>query len=186
MRVVIAKPCCQLPIGRLGENIATRIIFEVSAFAIYGEGGTFSLLHQRPGDAGPYPVPVTQEGTQVMWDVSNLDTGAAGYGRAQLIYTVNGVIAKADIYTTVIGEALSGGIDPPEPWEDWVTRVLAIGDHLDEWLGKTAGGEPGQVWTRTENGAGWADGGGGGATNLPFAVVNGLLNCIYEEVEENA
>lgn len=131
MRIIVVKPGCYIPIGRLGENEATKTLFPVEEWVeSYGEG-VFSLLVQRNGDANPYPAVVDVEEfdgkTHVAWIVTDADVARVGRGKCELIYTVGGVVAKSEIYVTITGEALSSAGDPPEPWEDWVARVIAAG-----------------------------------------------------------
>ena len=82
---------------------------------------------QRNGESAPYIAVIEQTETEVHWVVKDVDVGIKGYGKCELIYTVGGAIAKSEIYGTVVGDALQGGSVPPEPWEDWVERVLAAG-----------------------------------------------------------
>ena len=118
---------CFIPIGRLGEKESTMVIFDISDWnTIYGDG-IFSLMCQRNGESDPYIAVIEQTETEVHWVVKDVDVGIKGYGKCELIYTVGDAIAKSEIYGTVVGDALQGGSVPPEPWEDWVERVLAAG-----------------------------------------------------------
>lgn len=147
------------------------------------------MLNQRNGDTAPYPCVIEQNDTQVRWTVQSADVANVGYGQCELIYTVGDTIAKSEIYTTVVGKALTGGAEPPEPWEDWVQRVLAEGQRVKNFLDTLEGGTTGQVWTKDDDTAHWADPQGGGASSWgqledkPFntigenlKVVNGVLS----------
>ena len=145
MRTVNAKCGSVLPIGRLGENEATVVVFEIANWKTLFGQGTFSLLNQRNGDTAPYPCVIEQDDTQVRWTVQSADVAKVGYGQCELIYTVDDTIAKSEVYTTVVGKALTGGGEVPEPWEDWVQRVLdakdAAEEAKDEWENMTASAE---------------------------------------------
>lgn len=166
MRIVNPRCGCPIPIGRLGENEATKVVFDVSEYAAFGSG-TFSLLHQRTGDQAPYPCVIAQNGSTVEWEISSADCAVEGYGKCELIFTAGETIAKSKIFVTVTGSALTAGAEPPEPWEDWVQRVLDAGAEVEAFLQTLEGGTPDQVWTKTETGAEWKDpqGGGGGGTS---------------------
>lgn len=132
MRTVNAKCGAVIPIGRLGENEATAVVFDAAEYEQLFGAGTFSLLHQRSGDALPYPCSVEYSGSKVTWIVKSADVAVQGYGKCELIYTVGGMIAKSVVFTTITGTALTGGAEPPEPWEDWVERVLEAGAAAQE------------------------------------------------------
>lgn len=132
MRNLYANGRSTLPLGRMGENEATVIVFNIAEWRELFGNGTFSLVNLRPGDAAAYPCVIEQDATTVKWTVQSADLAKQGYGKCELIYTVGGTIAKSEIYTTFIGEALTGGAEPPEPWEDWVQRVLASGAAAQE------------------------------------------------------
>lgn len=145
MRIVNAECGSVVPLGRLGENEATLVVFDVAGWeSLYGHG-VFSLLNMRNGDPAAYPVVIQQEGNKVMWEVKSGDVAKVGYGKCELVYTVNNTIAKSVIYTTTVGNALSGGGDVPEPWEDWVARVLQVGEEAreakEQWENMTASAE---------------------------------------------
>lgn len=127
MRTVCAVPDGVIPIGRLGENEATTVIFNVRCYRETFGNGTFSLLHKRSGDAQPYACVITADDDTVTWVVKDTDVAVQGYGRCELVYTVGDTVAKSVLYSTLVGEALTGGAEPPEPWEDWVQRVLEAG-----------------------------------------------------------
>lgn len=186
MRKVNAKCGAVIPIGRLGENEATVVVFDVAEWIELFGAGTFSLLHQRSGDAAPYPCEIETDGSTVTWIVHSADVAVQGYGKCELIYTVGDTIAKSVIYTTITGTALTGGAEPPEPWEDWVQRVLDAGQRVDDFLATLEGGEDGQVWTKRNGTAQWEDpqGGGGGAsswddlTDKPFETIGDNLKVV--------
>lgn len=131
MNIVIVNGS-DFPLGRRGENLVTQIRFPVSGWAeTYGDG-TFGLLAQRQGDANPYPVSITTDGEYVYWNVTSADTGVAGIGKAELRYTVGEALAKSMVYTTRTAPALDDAGDPPEPYESWVTEVMAAAESVED------------------------------------------------------
>lgn len=111
-------------IGYQGENNAACVQFNVSGWKeLYGEG-SYTLLVKRNGDPAAYPVSVQSTDTTVTWIVSSGDTAAGGNGSAELVYTVDGTIAKSVIYRTTVMPSLDGSAEPPQPWESWVQEVL--------------------------------------------------------------
>lgn len=114
-----------IKIGYQGENEAVCVQFDVSNWpGLYGEGGSFSLRHQRAGDPDGYPVIVTEEDGTVSWVVSNIDTRDPGYGKATLIYKVNDVIAMSVEYSTLTEASVGENPEPPEPWKPWIDEIL--------------------------------------------------------------
>lgn len=116
MRIVNASYSHDLHIGRVGENNAVRVIFPyVEKYrAWYGEG-VFSLLNKRPGEEFAYPVTIDSDDENAWWDISDVDSAIAGKGKAQLIYTVDDVVAKTQIYNTLVTESIDNSGEIPEP-----------------------------------------------------------------------
>lgn len=120
-------------IGRLGENEHRTIRFweSTEVLAMYPEASV-TVLHKRPGDAAAYPVAPgyveIQDGI-VCWTIQSGDLAKVGRGKAELVFTNGGVIAKTMIYDTMIDQALDGAGDPPEPWESWIEEVVEAGEH---------------------------------------------------------
>lgn len=130
MREVKARPGEDIQIGRSGENLATRVTFDVSE---WGEG-TINLLHQRNGDEAPYPCAITVENGVVVWEITEADAAVAGRGRAELQYmNEDGVCIKSAIFSTNTHRALGKGKPlPPAPIEGWVNKVLTTGARAEQ------------------------------------------------------
>ena len=55
MTQIYANNLTTLALGRRGENLARKVVFDVQEFeSIYGVGDV-EFIYQRPGDAQPYP-----------------------------------------------------------------------------------------------------------------------------------
>ena len=117
-----------LYLGVQGEDHAKTIAFDCAAWAQQYGPGEVQLLHRRCGEADPYPVPLRKEGDLVIWDVSNVDTACTGKGEAQLLYFVDGKLAKSSLATTDVQPSLSepGPVpDAQQPFLDAVTAQAA-------------------------------------------------------------
>ena len=112
-------------LGRVGENQAREIIFDITGLvARYGEG-TCNLIHQRSGDDKPYPVAITQTPDSLVWTVKDVDVAKPGCGKCELIYIVDYVVAKSYIYTTVAEESMGEPTEEiPEVGTYWLDNVL--------------------------------------------------------------
>ena len=122
-------------IGRVGENRAVTIVFDciTELRELYGPG-TVQLIAQRSGDAEPYPVVIETDEAEVRWIVTNADTAVAGEGKCELqYYAADSTLAKSMTFRTKVAPALGEpSEEPPEPWEDWVQRVLVAGSVAEE------------------------------------------------------
>lgn len=123
-----AHPGAVVTLGRRGENMARQVVFDISAWAtIYGSG-TAQLLAQRAGDAAPYPVPIEQTSDAAIWTVNSADTAVVGDGKVELLYTVDDVVVKSEVWKTSVLESLSDDTaEPPDAAAGWVERVLEAG-----------------------------------------------------------
>ena len=123
-----AHPGAVVTLGRRGENMARQVVFDLSAWVdVYG-AGTAQLLAQRAGDAAPYPVSIEQTSDAAVWTVSAADTYVVGDGKVELLYSVNDVVVKSEIWQTSVLDSLSDdATEPPEASAGWVEKVLAAG-----------------------------------------------------------
>lgn len=140
MRTFIVREAVRIPLGKQGENNAVRVVWP-GVIESYGKqygDGIFSLIVLRPGDSAPYPVSVTADGADLVWIVSSADTAKGGYGSAELIYTVGGVVAKSQTWGTIVNTSLSGQEpgEPPEPQKSWVDEVLKAGASAETAISK--------------------------------------------------
>lgn len=107
-------------LGRVGENQARRVIFDITDWITEYPSATIALLNQPPGATDAYPVPsITVDGNSVYWIIESADVPKYGCGRCELIATQNEVIVKSEIYGTVTQRALDDTGEAPEPWESW-------------------------------------------------------------------
>lgn len=148
MREYRVTPGEPIPLGYQYENLARRIVFDITDWVTDYGPGTVLLLHQRQGDIVPYPVTVSrtdadmetanaQGGTMVLWDVTNADTSQkCQYGKAELRYYAGEggeTLVKSELYKTTVMNALGSEIaDAPEPEHSWLDTLLDAVKTIDE------------------------------------------------------
>lgn len=148
MPIYRAVPGEPLPLGRRYEHNATVVEFDISAWIEEFGAGSVRLLHQRQGDAAPYPVEIVrtdrdgalnaESGALVLWHVSRTDTAQrCQYGKAELRYYAGTegaeeFLVKSDVYKTVVLDALGASLaDAPEGEEDWLAALLGAVNEME-------------------------------------------------------
>lgn len=117
-------------LGRCGENLARTVEIDVSEYLVEYPGAVVTLLHRRHGESGIYPVAVELRDGCLVWQPTSADTAIVGDGEAEVRVTVDGVLAKSKILSTMVDKSLTGQeTDAPEPGMDWVDKITtAIGN----------------------------------------------------------
>ena len=113
-------------IGRQGENQVTTIKFSIDSLFPHIRNATYGLVHQRHGDAAPYPVTTMAIGGYVNWVINSADVGKVGNGTAQLTAYKDGAVAKSIIFTTITLTSM-GTTDAPDPVQIYIDRVVRAG-----------------------------------------------------------
>lgn len=116
-------------LGRCGENLARTVEIDVSEYLKEYPGAVVTLLHRRHGESGIYPVAAELRDGCLVWQPTSADTAIAGSGEAEVRVTVDGVLAKSKILSTMVDKSLIGQeTEAPEPGMDWVDKITtAIG-----------------------------------------------------------
>lgn len=88
-----------------------------------------TLLHRRHGESSIYPVAVELRDGCLVWQPTSADTAIVGSGEAEVRVTVNGVLAKSKMLSTMVDKSLTGQeTEAPQPGMDWVDKITtAIG-----------------------------------------------------------
>lgn len=117
-------------LGRCGENLARTVEIDVSEYLKEYPGAVVTLLHRRHGESGIYPVAAQLRDGCLVWQPTSADTAIVGDGEAEVRVTVNGVLAKSKILSTMVDKSLTGQeTDAPEPGMDWADKITtAIGN----------------------------------------------------------
>lgn len=147
--------------GVQGENEARSIQFDVTPWVDELGDGVVTATAKRSQDSQPYPVTVTKVGNVVTWKPTSIDTAFAGVGSFQLEYTVDSVLAKTCIWSTMVAPSLDPAGDPPDPYDNWLADMREIAAEVlqhaqdAEQSAQDAAGE-------VENAEAWAVGQRGG------------------------
>ena len=127
-----------IELGRVGENKAREIVFDIARWnKLYGEGAV-QLMVRRAGEDVMYPVALRQEGDEAIWTVTGTDTAiAGGGGECELSYLgADGTVAKSVIYGTYVLPAMrweSG--EAPEPAQPWLAEIRSLAEEMREAVG---------------------------------------------------
>lgn len=136
MKTLRTFPGQRVALGHQGENFALTVIFNIGAWADAYGPGTTHLVHMRTGDTEAYPVAVTQDGTEVSWEVSDADTAVDGYGKYELRYIVGETVVKSSVGETYVRKALQYGAEAPDPIQGWVDHMTEKEHELLEAVGE--------------------------------------------------
>lgn len=139
MREIVAKEGKYIELGRKGENLATRVVFDIGSWrSTYGDGSV-QLIYQRNGDKYPYPCVISVDGNKVYWEITNTETEMSGRGSAELRYLADDVVVKSAIFSTRTLTAMGvTGDTPPDPIKNWLDKLLEIGASAEENSGANA------------------------------------------------
>ena len=115
-------------IGRRGTYNTQEIMFDIGYLIDAYGAGTAVLAIKRSQDSSAYPTVVTQEDTTLTWTVSETDTYYVGAGECQLMWYVDGGLAKTIIYHLVVmRDILSTSEEAPDAYQEWVDNLTALG-----------------------------------------------------------
>lgn len=121
-----AIPNTPVFLGRVGENKAREIAFDISQWlAVYGEGSV-QLMARRAGETVMYPVPLTRDGNLAIWTVTAGDVAKAGRtGECELSYTPDSdTMVKSESWSTAVLPSMAGGVvDAPEAATAWIDAL---------------------------------------------------------------
>ena len=115
-------------IGRRGTYDTLQIAFDLS-FLIENYGsGTAVLAVKRSQDESAYPAVTSQADNTLTWTITETDTYYVGSGECQLMWYVDGGLAKTIIYPMVVmRDILSTSEEPPDGYENWVEHLTELG-----------------------------------------------------------
>lgn len=121
--------CTRDPIflGRRGENLATRICFDVPEDL---SGYAYTVYVRRPRERESYPAAyIARDGNTIVWTVSNVDTALSGEGQVQIRFTENGVVVKTMVYRTEVGNAIDINTSPAPEWQEtWLDALTELAE----------------------------------------------------------
>ena len=118
-----------IPIGFVGENDFTRVIFD--AEEIYKKYPSASVsMKVQPPKGVIYPAAVTRDGNTVIWQVKESDVANRGGGELQLTFIDGETKIKTYIAKTDVKRSLAGNGPAPDPVQDWVYNAEEVLDDL--------------------------------------------------------
>jgi hypothetical protein len=136
-----------LQIGVQGENEATNIEIDMTAWAEEFPNAIFYILFKPYNSANP-AVPVTtaydSETKKLTWTVTSSVTQVVGVGYTEVRGIDGSVIKKSRIVPTSVENSVSGGVavNPPEAYEDWYYSVLQKASDSEAYaVGKRSGSD---------------------------------------------
>ena len=145
MFVVEGLDDSRIPLGRIGENEARVIRFNVGYILAEFPNATFSIVNRRPGDSDAYPVSpeyCDMEENYLVWTVMSGDLVNEGTGSCQIIAIQDEAVVKTQIFRTRVDKALDESTEPPEPWESWTEQIIEAAESVNtaynEWTNMTA------------------------------------------------
>jgi len=131
-------------LGRRGESNAREVVFDLSHWLeVYGES-TVQLFARRSGEETMYPVPITWEGSCVVWQVTEADVGIVGQtGECELSCIPDDkTLAKSETWSTFVLPGMDGEVtETPaaaRAWIDALRRETANQQRIAEQAAKSA------------------------------------------------
>lgn len=97
-------------IGRVGENLATIIVFNVEKQLDFGTNGTFKILVNQNGELSEITPSINSlniNDKTLEWNILENNTLEKGKGRCQIVYTIGSIISKSEIYDFIVTEGYS-------------------------------------------------------------------------------
>ena len=119
-----------IAIGYIGDNLATKVIFDTSEIIeVYGTDGVFDLLvRQQTNRHCPpkvYPATIETDGNNVLWYPTAQDTSSGQYMDVELVYTIGEQVVYNRMFRCVCKKSLANEPRGNAPEFGWVTTVLA-------------------------------------------------------------
>lgn len=114
-----------IPIGRVGENEVTQVVFDVSSYIEAYGSGTVELVHRRKRDSVGYVCEnVTLADGAVTWVVTSDDTGYLGQGKLQVRWYVDDALKKSAVFNTMTGASVTSTGSAPQEVRDALELIL--------------------------------------------------------------
>lgn len=112
-------------IGRRTETGVLAVRFDCTAWFAYWPDLSLSILVTPPGGSMPYLAKTYMDGKVLVWDVSDIDTAAEGFGTLEIMGKAAGrkklsAIAKTQILRTTSTKTTK----PPEVTQTWLEQMV--------------------------------------------------------------
>ena len=119
-----------IPIGFVGENDFTRVIFDAEEIYKKFPNASVSMKVQPPKGV-IYPATVTRDGNTVIWQVKEADVANRGGGELQLTFTDGETKIKTYIAKTDVKRSLAGNGPAPDPVQDWIDEAEEVLEEVE-------------------------------------------------------
>ena len=101
-----------IAIGYIGDNLASKVIFDTSEIVeVYGTDGVFDLLvRQQTNRHCPpkvYPATIETDGNDVIWYPTAQDTSSGQYMDVELVYTIGEQVVYNRMFRCVCKKSLA-------------------------------------------------------------------------------
>lgn len=119
-----------LNIGVQGENIARAIELDMTEWVAAYPGASFHVLFKPYNESEAVPMVSTFEDNILTWTptLSATVVSGVGYTEIRALDPETGLIRKSRIIPTSVENSVTGvDENPPQPYADWVNRVLEAG-----------------------------------------------------------
>ena len=134
MFIINAVKGKKLILGRIGENEARAVRFDISDIQAEFPGASYSVLNMRHSDPDSYPVNgqyIRIDDGSLYWTLQSGDLAEDGLGECEIKATLDNAIVKEVIWTTEVLQALDGNGTPPDPWQSWQQQVEDDADRAE-------------------------------------------------------
>lgn len=126
--IINANSNSVLHIGRVGENNATKVVFDISKWIEEYGNGEVSLVIEQNGVIsliGTIDPALQFEGNKVTWLVSDAFTKMENRGKCELYYSIDNVKVKSALFDIVVTKSLDGYEEvAPTPYDGWINQLL--------------------------------------------------------------
>lgn len=126
--IINANSSSVLHIGRVGENNATKVVFDISKWVEeYGKGEVTLVIEQNEVISliGTTDPALQIEGNKVIWLVSDAFTKMEDRGKCELYYSIDNVKVKSVLFDIVVTKSLDGYEEvAPTPYDGWINQLL--------------------------------------------------------------
>ena len=118
------NPKLKIPIGMVGENLATRVIIDCGG--VYNDYPYAAVgLTVRPMFGDPFPAVVTRNDNFVIWEVANTALTQDGEGEIQFSFTSGESLLRSYVGKTVVYKSLLPVGEVPDPIADFLVQAEA-------------------------------------------------------------
>ena len=135
---IYAKSGSIIHIGRVGENLVTDVIFDISKwFGTASEGKiedlTGEIILYINKDSSTYVIDRTtgdlfynlSNNQLITWKIKNSFLGVAGQGKCEIRYQVNEQVIFSEIYDFIVTRSLTTDVpvDPPDYLKNYIENL---------------------------------------------------------------